>query len=77
MLLPKKNNYANLNKIIGLLKFEKGGRVMKSRTKIPKKFSWKITAKPKKQTPDTIVFQEQCSCGPGGGGQCNGQCDGK
>jgi len=49
---------------------------MKGRSKAPKKFSWKITTEPK-QIPGTIVFQEQCSCGPGGGGQCCGQCRGK
>jgi len=50
---------------------------MKSRANAPKKFSWEITVAPKKQIPGTIVFQEQCSSGPGGGGQCNGQCGGK
>jgi hypothetical protein len=56
---------------------KKGGESMKSRTNAPKKFSWKITVTPKKQIPGTIVFQEQCSSGPGGGGQCCGQCGGK
>jgi len=51
---------------------------MKSRAeKRPKNFSWKITKRPKRQLFGKIVFQEQCSCGPGGGGQCQGQCGGK
>jgi hypothetical protein len=50
---------------------------MKGHAKVPKKFSWKIKVVPKRQIPSTVVFQEQCSSGPGGGGQCNGQCGGK
>jgi len=56
---------------------QKGGESMKGRAKTPRKFSWKIKIEPNKQVLGTIVFQEQCSCGPGGGGQCCGQCGGK
>ena len=49
---------------------------MKNFSKTPKKFSWKVTVTPK-QVPNTVVFQEQCSSGPGGGNQCCGQCRGK
>jgi hypothetical protein len=42
-----------------------------------KKFFWKIIVRQKKTIPGTVVFQEQCSSGPGGGSQCCGQCGGK
>jgi hypothetical protein len=45
--------------------------------KAPKKFTWKVTSEPKKQVSGRIVFQAQCSSGPGGGGQCQGQCRSK
>lgn len=49
---------------------------MKNRPKAPKKLSWKIKTEPK-PAPGTIRFQEQCSSGSGGGGQCCGQCGGR
>jgi len=44
--------------------------------KNPKKFSWKVTVKQKPITNNSTTFQEQCSCGSGGGSQCHGQCGG-
>jgi len=49
---------------------------MKGHTKTPKKFSWSVKVEPKKVS-GTVVLQQQCSSGPGGGGQCCGQCGGK
>jgi hypothetical protein len=58
-------------------KIRKEAKNMKSRKNVPKKFSWKITVKQNKTVPGTVVFQEQCSSGAGGGNQCCGQCGGK
>lgn len=39
--------------------------------KTPKKFSWKVTVKPR-PILGVICFQEQCSSGGGGNGKCGG-----
>jgi len=39
--------------------------------KDPKRFSWKVTTKPK-PILGTVYFQEQCSSGGGGNGKCGG-----
>jgi len=49
---------------------------MKNSHKTPKKFSWKVTVE-QNAVADKGPFQEQCSCGPGGGDQCAGQCGSK
>jgi len=49
---------------------------MKSCSKVPKKFSWRLVTEPK-ATADSVCTQEQCGCGPGGGDQCCGQCGGR
>ena len=48
---------------------------MKGHSKTPRKFPWRITTE-SRLTPGTVSFQEQCSCGSGGGNQCQSQCGG-